>query len=119
MSFLLASVAKDLSRWWQDKASMLIWLGVPFLIGGLITLMIDGDGGGKPSGSLLLTDQDESLLSGLVAGAFSQGELGELIVVEKVSAEEGERRIEAGNAFRVEGRRHHHITVHQPVPSPL
>ena len=98
MSFLLASVAKDLSRWWQDKASMLIWLGVPFLIGGLITLMIDGDGGGKPSGSLLLTDQDESLLSGLVAGAFSQGELGELIVVEKVSAEEGERRIEAGEA---------------------
>ena len=98
MRFLLASVTKDLSRWWQDKASMLIWLGIPFLIGGLITVMIDGNGGGKPSGVLLLTDQDESLLSGFVAGAFSQGELGELIVVEKVTAEEGARRIEAGEA---------------------
>ncbi|MGB5164274.1 MAG: ABC transporter permease [Woeseiaceae bacterium] len=97
MSFLLATLQKDLSRWWLDKASMLIWLGVPLLIGGLLTLMVSG-GGGKPGGVLLLADEDETFLSGLVAGAFSQGELGELISVEPVANDEGRRRIEAGEA---------------------
>ncbi len=97
MSFLFASVKKDLARWRQDKTALLIWLGIPFLIGGLITLMIDG-GDGTPTGLLLIADQDESLLSGLVAGAYSQEQLGDLIVVEKVSVEEGEARINNGAA---------------------
>jgi len=98
MDFVLASVRKDLARWWQDKAAMLIWLGIPFLIGGLITSMIDSGGGAKPTGVLLIVDQDESLLSGLVAGAYSQGELGELITVQQVDLEHGTARIEAGEA---------------------
>ena len=97
MGFVLASVRKDLSRWWQDRASMLIWLGIPFLIGGLITSMVDG-GGGRPTGVLLLVDQDESFLSGLVAGAYSQGDLAELITVQEVTLEDGRNRIEAGDA---------------------
>lgn len=96
MSFLFASVKKDLARWRQDKTAFLIWLGIPFLIGGLITSMIDG--GGTPTGVLLIADQDESLLSGIVAGAYSQEQVGELIVVEVVSVEEGEARINDGNA---------------------
>ena len=97
MSFLIASLKKDLARWRQDKTALLIWLGIPFLMGGLITSMIDG-GGGTPSGLLLIADQDESLLSGLIAGAYSQEQLGDLIVVEKVSVEEGEARINDGEA---------------------
>ncbi len=97
MSFLIASVKKDLARWRQDKTALLIWLGIPFLIGGLITSMIDG-GDGTPTGLLLIADQDESLLSGLIAGAYSQEQLGDLIVVEKVSVEEGEARINDGEA---------------------
>lgn len=84
-------------RWRQDKTALLIWLGIPFLIGGLITSMIDG-GGGSPTGVLLVADQDNSLLSGFVIGAYSQGQLGELIVVEQVSLEEGEARIRDGDA---------------------
>lgn len=95
--FLLTSVRKDLARWRQDKTALLIWLGIPFLIGGLITSMIDG-GSGTPTGVLLVADQDESLLSGFVVGAYSQDQLGELIVVEQVSVEEGETRINAGDA---------------------
>ena len=98
MRFALVSLQKDLARWWQDRTAILIWLGIPFLIGGLITSMIDGNDGGKPTGTLLIADLDDGLLSGLVAGAFSQGELGELIVVETTSVEEGTRRIEAGEA---------------------
>lgn len=97
MSFLLASVRKDLTRWMQDRAAILIWLGVPFVIGGLITSMIDG-GGGTPTGTLLIADEDDSLLSGAVVGAFSQDQLGELIIVEPVSAGEGELRINEGEA---------------------
>jgi len=97
MNFLLASVKKDLARWRQDLTAIMIWLGIPFLIGGLITSMIDG-GGGTPTGVLLIADQDESLLSGFVAGAYSQDQLGELIVTEQVSFEEGEERINDGDA---------------------
>jgi len=97
MSFLIASLKKDLSRWRQDKTALLIWLGIPFLMGGLITSMIDG-GDGTPTGLLLIADQDQSLLSGFVAGAYSQEQIGDLIVVEKVSVEEGEARINDGDA---------------------
>lgn len=95
---MLATVRKDLSRWRQDIVGILLWMSIPLLIGGLITSMMDGGGGAKPHGVLLLADQDESFISGLIAGAYGQGELGELISVEKVSFEEGSRRIDAGNA---------------------
>jgi len=98
MSFVVASFRKDLSRWWQDRLAILLWLSIPFLIGGLITSMIDGGDGAMPTGVLLIHDQDESLLSGLVTGAYSQGNLGELISVEQVSLEEGSERIENGEA---------------------
>lgn len=97
MKFMLSSMRKDLARWWQDRTALLIWLGIPFLIGGMITTMMDGGDGAKPHGILLLVDQDDSLLSGLVAGAYTSGELGELISVEKVSLEEGNARIDAGD----------------------
>lgn len=98
MSFLAASFKKDLLRWRQDPLAILLWLGIPFLIGGLITAMVDGGNGASPTGILLIHDQDESLLSGLVAGAYSQGQLGELISVEQVALEEGTERIDAGEA---------------------
>ncbi len=98
MSFLFASFRKDLARWRQDMTSVLLWLGIPFLIGGLITSMVDGGDGTSPTGVLLIHDQDESLLSGLIAGAYSQGQLGELVSVEQVSLEEGTERINAGEA---------------------
>ena len=98
MSFLAASCKKDLSRWWQDPLAVLLWLGIPFLIGGLITAMVDGGNGASPTGILLIHDEDESLISGLIAGVYSQGQLGELISVEQVTLDEGTARINAGDA---------------------
>ena len=97
MRFAWSSMQKDLARWWQDRTAILIWLGIPFLIGGLITTLMDGGDGAKPRGVLLLVDQDDSLLSGLLAGAYTSGELGELITVEKVTLEAGTERINAGD----------------------
>jgi ABC-type Na+ efflux pump permease subunit len=42
-------------------------------------------------------DEDDSLISGFVAGAFKQGELAELVKVEPVSMEEGQERIHDGD----------------------
>ena len=96
MGFALASIKKDLARWAQDRAAMLLWLGIPFLIGGLITSMMDS--GTSPTGTLLIADEDDTLLSGFVVGAYSQDQLGDLFIVEQVAADEGERRINDGEA---------------------
>jgi ABC-type multidrug transport system permease subunit len=97
MSFLLASFRKDLARWRQERNSFLIWLAIPLMIGGLLTLMSSGGGGG-PSGTLLINDQDDTLVSGFIVGAFTQDQLGELFVVQQVTAEEGAEMVEAGEA---------------------
>ena len=80
MSFTVASIRKDLARWRQDAFQMLLFLSVPLVIGGLLTLLVDGGDGAQPQGVLLLVDEDESFLSGLVAGAYSGGELGEFVL---------------------------------------
>jgi len=97
MSFALTSFKKDIARWRQDPLSTVIWMAIPLLIGGLITALMSGSGV-KPHGTLLLVDQDQSLISGFVAGAYSAGDLGELISVEKTTLEEGTERINAGEA---------------------
>jgi ABC-type multidrug transport system permease subunit len=96
VNFMLSTIRKDLSRWRQDLGGMLLWMSIPLLIGGLITSMMDGDGGAKPHGVLLIADEDESFISGMIAGAFGQGEIGELISVEQVTLEDGNNRVNAG-----------------------
>ena len=98
MSFLYATFKKDISRWRQDLVAISIWVGIPFMIGGLLTAMVDQDSGGGPMGTLLVADLDETLVSGLVGAAFSQGELADLIGVKPVSEAEGLELVEAGEA---------------------
>ena len=95
MSLLFTSVKKDLARWAQDRTAPLLWLGIPFLIGGLMTALAGG-GGSNPMGTLLIADEDNTFLSGFVVGAYTQDQLGDLIIVEQVSAADGERRINDG-----------------------
>lgn len=97
MDFLLTSVRKDLSRWVQDRVAMLTWLGIPLLVGVLITSLV-GDGGRTPTGTLLIADEDETFISSIFVGAYTREQLGDLIVVEQVSVEEGELRINEGEA---------------------
>ncbi|MDH3435329.1 MAG: ABC transporter permease [Gammaproteobacteria bacterium] len=97
MKFALTSFRKDLARWRQDVLATLIWIAIPLMIGGLITALMSGQGV-RPHGVLLMVDQDESFLSGFIAGAYSAGELGELISVEKTTLDEGTERVNAGEA---------------------
>jgi len=98
MTFLFATFKKDIARWRQDRIAILIWLGIPFMIGGLITAMMDRGDDGGPMGTLLIADLDDTLASGFIAGAFSQDEMADLLGVQQVTAEEGIKLIEAGDA---------------------
>jgi ABC-type Na+ efflux pump permease subunit len=97
MSFLITSLKKDLARWRHDIIAILIWIFIPLMIGGLITVLM-GSAGARPHGVLLLVDEDDTLLSALVAGAYTAGELGDLISVETTTLEAGTQRIDAGEA---------------------
>lgn len=94
MEFLFESIRKDLRRMLADRSAILIWLGIPFMIGTLMTVATGGSGGPSPKAKLFVVDEDGELLSGLLVGAL--GRAGGVVDAEEVSAEEGLARMEAG-----------------------
>ena len=95
--FIAATARKDVRRQFADPAGLLIWMGLPLAIGGLIVLVTAG-GEGSPRGRLLVADEDESFLSGLIGGAAVQGPIAELFDVTPVDRDEGRRIMDAGDA---------------------
>lgn len=95
MDFVWASALKDLRRRARDPVALLLWAGMPFVVGLILTLAF-GRAGAKPQAHLLVADQDESLLSGLLMGVLGQGELAEILQVEQVELEEGRSLISKG-----------------------
>lgn len=91
--FLRAAATKDLRRIGHDRWRFLLWLGIPLLIGGLMTTLMGGADGPKPQALLYLDDQDESFLSGALLNAFSNEQTGELIQVERLPRDEALRRL--------------------------
>lgn len=98
MNFAIATFQKDIARWRRERTAFLIWLAIPLMIGGLLTLLTSGSGDGGPSGKLLIDDQDDTLVSSFVAGAFTQEQMGDLFIVQQVTAEEGAALMDAGDA---------------------
>ncbi len=74
----------------------LIWVAIPLMLGSLITILMGS--GVTPSGKLLLVDEDQTFFSELIVGAYSAGELGEFITVEKTTYEDGLARVNEGEA---------------------
>lgn len=97
MRFAVISALKDLQRLRREPVTLLTWLGIPTFIA-LILVVIFGRGDVKPNGKLLIADEDQGLAATLLAGAFSQGPLGNMITIEKVTREEGRNRIDKGKA---------------------
>ncbi len=94
--FLFDSARKDLLRRLGDPLALVVWIGIPVIIGGLIALV--SSGGGTPRIRLLLADQDDTFLSDLIGGARERSAFGEFLDVEAVEIEEGRARIEDGEA---------------------
>jgi ABC-type multidrug transport system permease subunit len=97
MRFFLISAVKDLRRRFHDPLALLLWMGIPLLIGALLYVVF-GRGTVTPKGLLLVADEDKSLPSSLLAGAFGQGQLGEMFTVEKVERQAGRARMDKGEA---------------------
>ncbi|MCG8505324.1 MAG: ABC transporter permease [Sphingomonadales bacterium] len=96
MRFVLTSAKKDLKRWARDPGAIALWLLIPLMIGALVTALMGGDSGPRPSGLLLIADEDQSTVSQILTGAYGQDEIGELIVTEQITRDEGRARIDAG-----------------------
>src|SRR5438477_6096968 len=98
MGSLWNAADKDLRRHLRDPLALLLWLGIPLLIGGLITLAMGGVDRAPPSAHLLVADEDGGVLSGLLARAFGQESRGQFVRVEEVKRDEGRARIDRGEA---------------------
>lgn len=96
MPFVLTAALKDLRRRFKDPAALLMWLGLPIIIGGLLSLI--GSGGPTPKAHVLVVDEDQTLLSRLLISGGSQGKLADVLEIERVDAATGRARIDKGEA---------------------
>jgi hypothetical protein len=96
--FLATCALKDLRRLLRDPAALAMWVGIPVLVSVLLFLVFGSRGEATPQGRLLVADEDGSFLSTFLAGAFGQGELGNMLTTEKVSQADGHRRMNRGDA---------------------
>ena len=82
----------------REKWQLAMWLVIPMMMAALFSLMSGSDGNAKPSGILLITDNDESFLSQMFIRTFSQGSLADMFILEKVKKEQGQTIMAAGDA---------------------
>ncbi len=98
MRFIAVAAVKDLRRRLADPVAMLIWLGIPLAIGGLMNLVIGSAGNAPPRAKVLVVDQDDTFVSRLLAGSSGAQAFGGFLDLERVTLEDGRRRIDAGDA---------------------
>jgi len=96
VGLVLASARKDLRRRLREPLSLLLWLAIPAVIGGLMSSLSGGDEGPRPKARILLVDRDESLLTQFLAGAGEREE--SPFAFELVNLAAGRERIDAGDA---------------------
>ena len=94
MRYLFIAAAKDVRRRLADPAALAVWVGLPLLLGGLLSF-IAGDNGVAPRANVLVADQDGTFVSGLLSTALGRAEIMDL---QAVALEEGRRRIDDGEA---------------------
>ena len=94
MRYLFVAAAKDIRRRLADPAAFAFWIGLPLLLGGLLSFIND-DNAAPPRATVLVVDEDETFSSGLLLTALERAPTLEL---QTVSLEEGRRRIDDGDA---------------------
>jgi len=75
-----------------------LWFAIPTFIGVAVKLAFGGAGGPAPKAQVLVVDEDDSLGSRALVAALSQGGERSPFRGERVSAEDGARRMESGGA---------------------
>jgi ABC-type multidrug transport system permease subunit len=98
MDFVWITFVKDWRRRWRNPIEILMWVGIPALVGLLVALAFGGKGGPRPQAYVLVADNDGSFLSGLLVGAMSQEAAGGFVRAERVDEQTGRARMEKGEA---------------------
>ncbi len=96
LGFVGSLIRRDVRARLRDRWPLILWIAIPLAIGAMITAV--GGGGATPVARLLLVDHDQSLISGLVSGAFNQGPLANLIELETTDEADARRRLDADEA---------------------
>jgi len=96
MRFVLVTAVKQIKRRLNDPGGLLSAIMIPFVIGFLMASVMGG-GGSSFKARLLITDLDDSFISQGIISAFGQDRIADLILLEKVSLKEGDRRINEGD----------------------
>lgn len=97
MRFIFTTVLKELKRRVNDPGGLISAIMIPFAIGFLIASVMGGSGGASIRAQLLVTDLDDSFISQGILGALGQDQVADMILLEKVSRDEGRRRINEGD----------------------
>jgi ABC-type multidrug transport system permease subunit len=92
MHFILVTVGKEMKRRFNDPGGLISAIMIPFVIGFLMASVMGG-GGTSIKAQLLVTDLDDSFISQGILSALGQDQIANMILVEKVSRDEGQRRI--------------------------
>jgi len=95
MRFFLAAAGKDLRRLRRDPMALVLSAAVPLVVALLLKIAFGGDA--PPTATLLVADHDDSLVSGLLVGSFSQGPLADMVLTETVTESEGRKRLDKGD----------------------
>ncbi|MCZ6765947.1 MAG: ABC transporter permease [bacterium] len=96
MRFVWSTALKDWQRHRRDPVGLLMWIGIPILIGSLIIMASGGRGGVEPKVQLLVADVDDSFVSNALVAAM--GQMGGLIETEPVTREDGQKIMDDGKA---------------------
>ena len=95
MRFVWESAGKDLLRMVRDPVALLLWLGIPLVIGGLMFVAFGGSTPRAPVAPLLIADHDRSLVSRLLVSALDRVPV---IAADTTSESRGRARVAAGRA---------------------
>jgi ABC-type multidrug transport system permease subunit len=94
MRYVVVAAAKDIRRRLADPAALAVWVGIPLLLTALMNL-VAGNGNVMPRARVLVADQDDTFVSGLLTTALERADIMDL---QAVSVDDGRRRLDAGDA---------------------
>lgn len=97
-NFTFTVFTNTLKKLFTEKWQLAQWIIIPLMMAALFSMISGSDGNAKPVGTLLVTDNDESILSQLFISSFNQGPMAEMFIVKTVASNEAEIIMEKGDA---------------------